>query len=106
MRLTGVIVAAFVFAPLSAFAAENCAGLTKARLFAQTKIASAKSVDADVAKGIVAHCEVTGTVSPEPNSNIGIVYRLPPAGAWNGKIVGLGGGGFTGNPRLEVAAPK
>ena len=38
-----------------------------------------------------------------PGSNIGVVYRLPEN--WNGKMVGLGGGGWAGNVRLTAAMP-
>ncbi len=42
-------------------------------------------------------------VTPVAGSNIGVVIRLPEA--WNGKMLGLGGGGWAGNVRLDAAAP-
>jgi feruloyl esterase len=81
--------------------AGACAGLTAAGLFAQTKIDSATPVAADPSKNLPAFCEVKGTVSPAPGSAIGVVYRLPDG--WNGKLLGLGGGGWAGNVRIESA---
>lgn len=48
------------------------------------------------------YCEVTGTLSPAPGSSIGVVYRLPAD--WNGKLLGLGGGGWAGNVTLMSAS--
>jgi len=48
-------------------------------------------------------CEVSATLSPVANSRIGVVYRLPDQ--WNGKLLGLGGGGWAGNVRLAAATP-
>ncbi len=50
-----------------------------------------------------AYCEVAGTLSPAPGSQIGVVYRLPAN--WNGKMLGLGGGGWAGNVTLQAATP-
>ena len=79
----------------------TCSGLEAAGLFKDTTVGSAKMVAADAAKGAPGFCEVTGTISPEPRSRIGVVYRLPEG--WNGKIVGFGGGGWAGNTRIETA---
>lgn len=98
----GLIVMSFALSPTIAFAADNCATLVKPGLFPQTTIASATAVAADEARGTPAFCEVTGTISPVPASRIGVVYRLPAN--WNGKVMGLGGGGLAGNVKLEVAA--
>src|SRR4051812_37458382 len=101
MKTLGLIVASSIGIASAAAHAATCSSLTKPRLFAQTTIASAKDVPADAAKNIPAHCEVTGTVAPEKDSRIGVVYRLPQPQSWNGKLLGLGGGGFSGNPVLE-----
>jgi feruloyl esterase len=85
----------------SAPGAGACEGLGAAGLFADTKVASARSVAADPAKGLPAFCEVQGTISPVAGSTIGVVYRLPDN--WNGKLLGLGGGGWAGNVRIESA---
>jgi feruloyl esterase len=50
-----------------------------------------------------AYCEVVGTASPVARSHIGVVFRMPFA--WNGKVVGLGGGGWAGNVNLNTALP-
>ncbi len=54
------------------------------------------------ANGNPGYCEVTGTLSPVAGSTIGVVYRLP--GSWNGKVLGLGGGGWAGNVTVQAAA--
>ena len=75
----------------------------KAAAFDHTTIASAAMTPADAAAGTPAFCEVTATISPVPGSNIGVVYRLPEN--WNGKMVGLGGGGWAGSVLLARAMP-
>ena len=44
----------------------------------------------------------TGDDLAGTGSKIGAVYRLPAE--WNGKVSGIGGGGFAGNVRAEAAA--
>ena len=80
---------------------DACAGLQAPGLFKETTVSSAQVVAADPAKDRPAYCEVTGVISPEARSHIGVVYRLPEG--WNGKIVGFGGGGWAGNTRIETA---
>ena len=53
------------------------------------------------ADGLPAYCEVTASLTPVEGSNIGVVYRLPEG--WNGKVLGLGGGGWAGNVTLMAA---
>jgi feruloyl esterase len=81
--------------------ADACAALTAPGLFADTKVVSANPVAADAARQLPAYCEVQATVTPAPGSTIGVVYRLPQG--WNGKLLGLGGGGWAGNVRIESA---
>ena len=71
--------------------AEDCAAFDASSLGAQN--ASTQWVDA--AEEMPAFCEVMATLSPVEGSNIGVVYRLPAN--WNGKLLGLGGGGWAGN---------
>lgn len=85
----------------AAAAEPACSGLTAAGLFADTTVTSARMVEANV--GLPAFCEVTATIRPVPGSNIGVVYRLPEN--WNGKMLGIGGGGFSGNVTLLGAGP-
>ena len=88
----------------NAIAQENaCAALTASGLFANTTIEAVKQIPADPKANIAAHCEVTGVITPTAGSRIGVVYRLPES--WNGKMLGLGGGGFAGNVTQETALP-
>ncbi len=84
-----------------AAAQDLCAALA-AKPPANTTIASATQVAADAAKKLPAFCEVRATISPVPASKIGAIFRLPKE--WNGKVLGIGGGGFAGNLRIEAAA--
>ncbi len=88
---------------VSAVDGGACAALAKPGLFEQTTIAGAELVAADPAKKLPAYCEVKGTIAPEPGSHIGVVYRLPTG--WNGRMVGVGGGGFAGDVNAATAAP-
>ena len=85
-----------VFEPVLV-SAEDCSTLDASVLGADD--ASAQWVEA--AEGSPAYCEVTGTLSPVEGSTIGVVYRLPAE--WNGKLLGLGGGGWAGNVTLQAA---
>ena len=49
-----------------------------------------------------AYCEVSGFLSPAAGSRIGVVIRLPEQ--WNGKLLGIGGGGWAGNVTLAAAS--
>jgi feruloyl esterase len=80
-----------------------CQSLGSGGLFRDTTVESVKDVPADAATSIAAHCEVTATITPASGSHIGVVYRLPQN--WNGKLLGLGGGGWAGNTRIDAAAP-
>lgn len=79
---------------------EGCAAVP-ASAFGGTS-ASGKWVAADAAAGLPAYCEVTGTLSPVAGSKIGVVFRLPES--WNGKMLGIGGGGWAGNVTLMAAS--
>src|SRR5215469_14549313 len=82
--------------------AAACMALSKAA-FPHTMISSANEVAASDATKTPAFCEISAVISPVEGSHIGVVYRLPDE--WNGKLLGLGGGGWAGNTRLETAAP-
>ena len=81
-------------------AGTACAALATDSHFIGANIMSAQLVAA--AKGLPAFCEVKGVASPTPGSLIGVVYRLPEA--WNGKLLGIGGGGWAGDVTLGAAA--
>jgi feruloyl esterase len=85
-----------------AAAQDVCGALAASAALADATIVSATAVAADAAKHLPEFCEVRVTISPVPGSKIGAVYRLPAS--WNGKVLGIGGGGFAGNLRIEAAA--
>ncbi len=62
---------------------------------------TARWVPFDPTNAMPAYCEVSGTLSPVAGSSIGVMYRLPAA--WNGKLLGIGGGGWAGNVTLAAA---
>ncbi|HWK40926.1 MAG TPA: tannase/feruloyl esterase family alpha/beta hydrolase [Croceibacterium sp.] len=78
--------------------ADGCAAVD-ATAFGATE-GSGKWVAA--ADDLPAFCEVTATLSPVEGSKIGVVYRLPEN--WNGKVLGLGGGGWAGNVTIQAAS--
>jgi feruloyl esterase len=85
----------------AAVAQDACAPLRELEL-ESTTIVSAATVAGGGAARAPDHCEVHAAISPVAGSKIGAVYRLPAS--WNGKVLGLGGGGFAGNVRAEAAA--
>jgi feruloyl esterase len=81
--------------PSLAFAAGlSCEDLAKSGLLTDTKVDTATLLPAQGA--MPAQCKVAGTIKPTPGSTIGVEYRLPVPEKWNGKFLGLGGGGFGG----------
>ena len=82
----------------------QCAALAQPGQFPNTAVSSARMVPANPALKLPAFCEVSATLSPVPGSRIGAVFRLPAA--WNGKLVGYGGGGWAGNVRVETGAAE
>src|SRR5262247_3257333 len=98
--VAAVIVAALV--PSSSVLAQDaCSALTSAPI-SGASVSSSISVPANAATGTPAFCEVKATISPVEGSHIGAVYRLPAN--WNGKVLGIGGGGAAGNVTLQGAA--
>jgi len=87
----------------AAAAEPACGSLMASGLVADTTVLMARMVVADPLQGLPAYCEVTAAIRPVPGSNIGVVYRLPEN--WNGKLLGIGGGGFAGNVTLAAATP-
>src|SRR4029453_6224154 len=75
-------------------AAPNCAALTRPGLFPNTLLHTGAVVAADAKTGMPAYCEVTALITPVVGSKITAVYRLPES--WNGRMLGLGGGGWAG----------
>jgi hypothetical protein len=79
--------------PGVAYGSVACGDL-QALSFHQTTITSATVVPADAISGRPEHCQVNATVSPHAESHIGVVYRLPVADRWNGRLLGIGSGGW------------
>jgi feruloyl esterase len=104
MRRTGALIAVVsVAASGTAVAQDACGPLAATRpALEDATIVAVTSVPADAARGLPAHCDVQTVISPVEGSRIGAVYRLPAT--WNGKVLGIGGGGFAGNVRAEAAA--
>ena len=100
-RYTKLMAALAGLAAGGAAAQDACAPLAELEL-EHTTIAAAANVAADAARRMPAHCEVHAALTPVAGSKIGAVYRLPAS--WNGKVLGIGGGGFAGNVRAESAA--
>ncbi|MGZ5985636.1 MAG: tannase/feruloyl esterase family alpha/beta hydrolase [Caulobacteraceae bacterium] len=102
--LAATVSGAALLHPAAAKADEAaCASLKAAGLFKDTTIASAAMVPGDPAKNQPAYCEVKGEISPNPKSHIGVVFRLPEN--WNGRVLGLGGGGWQGDTSIRNAQP-
>ena len=99
--LLGALAAAGAVTSREAHAAQNCADLTRPGLFPNTVVQTAALVAADARTGLPPYCEVTALITPVPGSKITAVYRLPEN--WNGRLLGLGGGGWAGN--LYVSMP-
>jgi feruloyl esterase len=81
--------------------AEACLSLAE-RDFGFSKVRAAwiegnftQDLPAFARLGLPAYCLVDAEIRPVPGSRIRVVYRLPEN--WNGKVYGLGGGGWAGN---------
>ena len=86
--------------PTALAGAEACAAFDAASLGLTDAVSTYYPADAE--KGLPANCDVQGTLHPASGSNIGVVYRLPDS--WNGKVYGIGGGGWIGNVSLQAAS--
>lgn len=84
-------------------AAARCGALAHSNRFAAFTVKSAALVTNGSGMPLPPFCEVVAQASPAPGSQIGMVFRLPIN--WNGKMLGLGGGGFAGNVTLMAALP-
>jgi len=80
----------------------RCARLIGATGQPNVIVTSATRVAAEPALGLPAFCEVTAVMGPATGSVITSVYRLPDN--WNGKMLGLGGGGWSG--QLALLPPR
>lgn len=87
----------------------QCEGLTglalaDGKVEAATSVAAGKIVTPDEGKiGLpapAAFCRVQARLTPTPSSSIRVEVWLPEAGAWNGKLLGAGNGGFGSNMQV------
>ncbi len=101
---TALMFAAMPPAPEAKAAAPtaSCTDMAASNLFRDAAISSAKMIPADAAHGLPAYCELKGFASPSEDSHVGFIYRLPDD--WNGKFLGLGGGGWAGDLSLAEAS--
>ena len=102
VRVVASYAAIITLVASSAASAQDACTALSAVSIAGTSIVSAKTVPSNDASGTPSFCEVHATLSPVAGSSIGAVYRLPSN--WNGKILGIGGGGSAGNVTLQGAA--
>ena len=79
---------------------DRCTALSKPALFADTVVTSTTTMTM-APNGAPAFCEIDAVISSATDSHVGVVYRLPAQ--WNGKLLGLGGGGWMGNISLNGA---
>ena len=110
MRKTVLFAGIVLIGSVLAFADESCAKLAGLKI-PGTSISSAQSVAAGsfagppepeagqdnsaLYKTLPAFCRVVAQAKPTSDSDIRIEVWLPAAG-WNGKMQGLGNGGFAG----------
>jgi feruloyl esterase len=101
VRVIASHVAIITLVTSSAASAQDACMALSAVSMPGTSIVSARTVPANATSGTPSFCEVQATLSPVTGSTIGAVYRLPSN--WNGKILGIGGGGSAGNVTLQGA---
>lgn len=100
---TGLVaLCALATAPAQAAGAADCTATAVSGKIPGASETTAKWIAADATKRIPAFCEVQAVLTPAAGSRIGVVFRLPET--WNGKLLGMGGGGWAGNVRLDAAA--
>lgn len=116
--VTGLLGTALLLAALSSrAAADTCETLTSLEL-KDTKITAAEMVAAGAFRParpffmpipapyaeLPAFCRVSGRIAPTPDSNIAFEVWLPVAD-WNGKLVAVGNGGYSGEIWYPFMAP-
>jgi feruloyl esterase len=106
MRLRLLTFVPLLLTSTSGYAFANdaaCAALKNQDSVPDLTIVSTKMITADPKQQLPSFCEVIAEIRPTAGSNIGVVLRLPED--WNGKFLGIGGGGFSGNVTLAGATP-
>jgi len=88
--------------PSAATADARCARMLGATGLPNAIVTSAVRVAAEPNLNLPAFCEITAVLGPAQGSVITSIYRLPDN--WNGKMLGLGGGGWSG--QLALLPPR
>ena len=101
LAIASLVIAVLPWAS-AASAQDVCGTMPRGISLPNMTIVSATPVGASGETRMPAFCEVRATISPVDGSRIGVVYRLPAS--WNGKVLGIGGGGAAGNLTIEAAA--
>ena len=104
--LTLAAVAVLAASLASRAAAANCASLV-GKTFGDASVISAADIappfsvagkdPPDPVSVKAPFCRVQGTIKPTADSDIGFEVWLPPQASWNGKVQGIGNGGFAGS---------
>ena len=102
MRPRGVAAVMLCVLLSAGASADDCTTLT-GQVIGGAKVLATAPVAADRVAGLPGFCEVTAAIETVPGSRIGVVARLPDG--WNGKLLGLGGGGWAGDETLARAVP-
>ena len=100
--LVACISALLLMASTTTVAQDACTALAAAAIKG-VSIVSSKSMPANTSTNTPAFCEVQTSIAPVEGSHVGAVYRFPAN--WNGKVLGIGGGGSAGNVTLQAAVP-
>jgi feruloyl esterase len=93
-RMLWAILAVIGAVASQAASAGSCTDLLWPQRFANTVVQTASAIPADSSNGMPSHCQVNAVITPVPGSRITVVYRLPEN--WNGRLLGLGGAGWSG----------
>jgi feruloyl esterase len=71
--------------------------IKSANLVAAGPFTPPSSADSPAATvSLPAHCRIEATARPTSDSEIKFEVWIPPAEAWNGKLEGVGNGGYSG----------
>jgi hypothetical protein len=99
-----IAAAGLALALLSALPARARADTPCERLTAIALPHAVVTAAAVMPAGSVTACKINVTSRPTRDSNIGIEVWIPAGGAWNGRYVQLGNGGFAGSIRSQALA--
>src|SRR5579883_2818125 len=98
-----VITAAAIVGVKAQPAAGGCEGLKGLKL---ANVTIMDAADVAAAAPLPAYCKVLGSAHPTSDSDIRFEVALPQAGAWNGRYLQVGNGGFAGTiPERAILAP-